>query len=108
MNQTEQQKSLAKVLGELEETMRGLSLWGAVSPTNENLSSVEPFSYDTLELQEWLQWIMIPRFRALLESSKALPVESNISEYAEVKFAGPEYAPLLADIRNVDAVINNA
>jgi len=88
--------------------MRGLNLWGGVAPSNENLSSVEPFSYDTLELQEWLQWIMIPRFRALLESDRALPAESNISEYAEVKFAGPEYAPLIDDIRTVDTVINNA
>jgi len=107
MNQTDQQKSLSEALTQLEETMRSLHLWGTVSPDNESLSSAEPFSYDTLELQEWLQWIMIPRFRALLDSSNALPVESNISEYAEVKFAGPQYAPLLADIRTVDAVVNN-
>ncbi len=87
--------------------MKGLDLWGSVCPSHESLASVEPFSYDTLELQEWLQWIMIPRFRALLDSHGTLPKVSNIAEYAEVKFAGPGFTTLIADIRNVDACINN-
>lgn len=107
MTENAQHESLHAALGELEGTMKTLGLWSSTCPSHENLESTEPFCYDTLELQEWLQWIMIPRFRALLDSHGTLPPVCNIAEYAEVKFADPKFTPLVADLRNVDSCINN-
>lgn len=107
MTANTQHESLSTALGELESTMKTLGLWSSVCPSHESLDSVEPFGYDKLELQEWLQWIMIPRFRALLDSHGALPTVSNVAEYAEMKFANPKFTPVIADLRNVDSCINN-
>jgi uncharacterized protein YqcC (DUF446 family) len=33
--------------------------WDEVPPSIEALSSVEPFSVDTLDFEQWLQWIFL-------------------------------------------------
>lgn len=59
-----------------------------VSPSPEALSSHEPFCVDTLALEEWLQWIFLPRMKLIIESDADLPSASGIREIAEEAYAG--------------------
>ena len=62
--------------------------WGDdVPPSIEALSSVEPFSVDTLDFEQWLQWIFLPRMKTILEQDLPLPNASGIQEMAEMVFA---------------------
>ena len=70
-------------LEQLQQTMQSLNLWSAMPPATEAFLSQEPFSLDTMEPQEWLQWIFIPRMYALLESGAPLPSQIAISPYIE-------------------------
>ncbi|OOF58956.1 YqcC family protein [Rodentibacter myodis] len=70
-------------LERLQQTMQRLNLWQGVPPAAEAFLSQEPFSLDTMEPQEWLQWVFIPRMHALLESGAALPNQIAISPYIE-------------------------
>lgn len=63
--------------------MRRLHLWQATAPTARAMRSVEPFCYDTMGFDEWLQWVFLPRMRAILENDSGLPEESLISPLAE-------------------------
>jgi len=45
-----------------------------------------PFSIDRLSLTQWLQWIFIPRTRALVEQGGPLPKNSAIAPLAEEVF----------------------
>ena len=72
----------------IERELRALGWWDEVEPSAEALSSVEPFSVDTLDFEQWLQWIFLPRMKMILEQDLPLPNASGIQEMAEMVFAG--------------------
>ncbi|WP_285409455.1 YqcC family protein [Pseudomonas sp. FR229a] len=71
----------------IERELRALGWWDEVEPSVEALSSVEPFSVDTLDFEQWLQWIFLPRMKMILEQDLSLPNASGIQEMAEMVFA---------------------
>ncbi|VTM25101.1 Domain of uncharacterised function, DUF446 [Stutzerimonas stutzeri] len=70
-------------LEQLQKTMQSLNLWQTMPPVQEAFLSEQPFFLDTMEPYEWLQWVFIPRMRALLESDAPLPSQIAISPYLE-------------------------
>ncbi|MNF72067.1 MULTISPECIES: YqcC family protein [unclassified Pseudomonas] len=70
----------------IERELRLQGWWDDVPPSAAALSSVEPFSVDTLEFEQWLQWIFLPRMKAILEQDLPLPNASGIQEMAEMVF----------------------
>lgn len=75
--------SVADAMLTLEKALREAELWADHSPSSEQMLSDQPFSYDVMTLQEWLQWVFIPRMKAIIESDAELPRMSNIHAYAE-------------------------
>ena len=55
-------------LNQLEVGLRDLGLWSDERPTAEALASTLPFCYDTLDLEQWLQFVFLGRFLTLLNS----------------------------------------
>ncbi|KAF2390088.1 MULTISPECIES: YqcC family protein [Pseudomonas] len=78
---------IAEQLLLIERELRIQGWWDEVAPSAEALSSVEPFSVDTLDFEQWLQWIFLPRMKAILEQDLPLPNASGIQEMAEMVFA---------------------
>ncbi|WP_460157791.1 YqcC family protein [Pseudomonas sp. S2_H10] len=72
----------------IERELRVQGWWDEAPPSDEALSSVEPFSVDTLDFEQWLQWIFLPRMKMILEQDLPLPNASGIQEMAEMVFAG--------------------
>ncbi|OOF35887.1 YqcC family protein [Rodentibacter heidelbergensis] len=70
-------------LEQLRQTMQRLNLWQTVPPAQEAFLSQEPFFLDTMEPEEWLQWVFIPRMHALLDNHSPLPNKIAISPYVE-------------------------
>ena len=71
----------------IERELRTQGWWDEIQPSAEALSSVEPFSVDTLDFEQWLQWIFLPRMKMILEQDLPLPNASGIQEMAEMVFA---------------------
>jgi uncharacterized protein YqcC (DUF446 family) len=71
----------------IERELRVQGWWSSVSPSAEALASVEPFAVDTLDFEQWLQWIFLPRMKMILEQDLPLPNASGIQEMAEMVFA---------------------
>lgn len=94
----------------IERELRTQGWWDEVQPSVEALSSVEPFSVDTLDFEQWLQWIFLPRMKLILESDSALPQASGILAMAEVAYAqrGEEVAGLLAALGEFDRLIGGS
>lgn len=72
----------------IERELRVQGWWDAQAPTIQALSSQEPFCVDTLNFEQWLQWIFLPRMKQLLESDAGLPAVSGIQPMAEQVFGG--------------------
>lgn len=68
---------------QLEAEMRTAGLWAALPPTEQAMASAMPFMYDTLQIEEWLQWVFVPRLHALIDGGLALPDECSVQPLAE-------------------------
>ena len=91
------------LLDELELQLRVNDYWQDNEPSSQALASTEPFAIDTLEPQQWLQWVFLPRIRAMIEINQPLPSVFSISPYfVECWQHQTQYSPLLAVIRRID------
>ncbi|MDR0806129.1 MAG: YqcC family protein [Enterobacteriaceae bacterium] len=95
-------------LTEVEQLMQQQALWRAIPPEISAFDSREPFSIDTMSPEEWLQWVFIPRIRAMIESHQPLPARIAIAPYYEEAFnPRPEDHQTLIDaLKRIDALLN--
>ncbi len=84
------QQQVSLLLARIEAELQQLNLWQAAPPSPAAQQSSEPFCIDTLNLSEWLQWILIPRMRALLDGDQPLPGSCSIHPIAQESFGGLE------------------
>ena len=100
---------VADVILAIEAEMRRIGLWETQAPSPQALASLQPFCYDTLRFDQWLQWIFLVRMRALLEDGTSLPTTSDIAPLAEDFFATchQDTDRLLALIRDFDRLIGS-
>ncbi len=98
---------LIALLSELEDELRQLSWWQQHAPSAQALQSQQPFSVDTLEFSQWLQWLFIPRIHSLLNAGQPLPSQCAIYEMAEMVYCEQlsTVAGLLACLKRIDAAI---
>ena len=75
--------ALADLLLAIEQAMREADFWHAQVPSPAAMASRTPFCADTLAFSEWLQFVFIPRMRALIEDNATLPGASAIAPLAE-------------------------
>ena len=92
----------------IEQVLRDHALWQEIMPDPAALDSTQPFCMDTLDPVEWLQWVLIPRMHALLDSEQALPSEFAIAPYYEMALDSSrrERESLLAALLSLDAFFN--
>ncbi len=96
---------LEHVLKQLEDEMRQCELWQTEPPSIEALKSVEPFSIDTLEAHEWLQWVFVPTMLHILDEQKPIPRGFELSPYFEEVWKDNEaYITVLAVVKHIDRV----
>lgn len=101
---------IAEQLLLIERELRVLGMWKVVPPGDEELSSREPFCIDTLDFDQWLQWIFLPRMKTILEQDLALPSASGILEMAQMVYATrvSETRTLMALLAEFDRLITEA
>lgn len=100
-------ESILEILKVLEMELRAQDQWQRLAPPEQALASKLPFCYDTLEFNQWLQWVFLPRMLTLIESGSVLPTQSAIHEYAEEVYKHADYdsEDLLLIIKQFDDLI---
>jgi len=104
MSSESTENQVRHILHDIEQAMRQLDLWSEVPPEAEAFESVEPFSVDTMNAEQWLQWLLVPRMFALLAAEADLPTRFAITPYFEV--ALPDASRLLAELQRLDDLLN--
>ena len=101
--------AIAAQLIDLEAALRQLNLWSDESPSEEALSSEQPFAMDSLEFEEWLQFIFLPTLYEVLASGGALPERCAIASMAEetVGKRGLPTETLISTLRDLDQLITD-
>ncbi|WP_284336134.1 YqcC family protein [Comamonas sp. NoAH] len=103
---------LRQQLQQLEAELRAASLWSTLPPSEEAMASVMPFMYDTLQIEEWLQWVFMPRLHALLDAEATLPSNCSVHPLAEHEWTNRlpngTHAAALKLLAEIDATLNRA
>ena len=94
------------LLFELEEILKAAGLWSAVTPSQEALASQQPFACDTLALEQWLQFIFIPRMQTLLSQSPVSVPVMAIKPVAEITW-GAQHLNVQTILGQLDAWSEN-
>ncbi len=94
--------TLLNLLSETEACLKQLELWSDKVPSDKVLASTEPFALDTLAPEQWLQWVFIPKMRAVIKRQQ-VPKEFSLSPYFEEVWKGDtEKSELIRLIRAID------
>ena len=99
---------LADLVLAIEQAMRAADYWHAEAPSPAAMASRTPFCADTLAFSEWLQFIFIPRMRALIEDNAPMPRASAIAPLAEEALAEQPGKQTVVDrLRDFDRTISD-
>ncbi len=98
---------ISSLLIDLEAVMRNSGLWASEEPAPEALASTQPFCVDTLALEEWLQFVFIPRIRAIVAAETNMPAKCEIKPVVEEAMANPG-AELVRVVALLDEAITRA
>lgn len=95
-------------LMELEAALIKDNLWSVQAPSADALASTAPFCCDTMPLEQWLQFVLLPKMRALLAAGNALPNHIAISPLAELVYANrmSAVASVIAAIERLEQCLN--
>lgn len=84
---SEKAADIAALLIDIEAELRRLNWWASRPPSPQAMASTAPFCADTLSLEQWLQFVFIPKMRQLIDKELALPGDCGIAPLAEVVWA---------------------
>lgn len=92
----------------IERELRQLQWWTATPPSAAALASQAPFCCDAMPLQQWLQYVLLPRMQALIDGQLPLPGQISISPIAEIAFAesGAAAWPLINLLGDLDELLS--
>ncbi|AEY01155.1 hypothetical protein GU3_06995 [Oceanimonas sp. GK1] len=76
------------LLTDIEQALKALGWWQDAPPSPEALASTQPFCVDTLSLPQWLQFVLLPRLRALVAAGSPLPTRIAVYPMAVESFRG--------------------
>ena len=85
---TDTRLRLTRLLDAMQGELQHLDLWETLPPEPEAFDSATPFFADTMNFSQWLQWVFIARFRALLETEHPLPAQCDVAPLAEEALRG--------------------
>ena len=95
-----------QLLDALETALRHNGLWGNERPSSQALASQQPFACDTLALEQWLQFIFIPRMQTLLSQSPVSVPVMAIKPVAEITW-GAQHVNVQTILGQLDAWSEN-
>lgn len=96
----------------LAAALKQAQLWDAAPPDAQALASTMPFMFDTLRIEQWLQWVFIARLHALIDARAALPTACSVRPLAEhewIERQGRSDAPTqeaLAILSRIDTLLS--
>lgn len=103
-------QTLLDALVTIEQELIELQLWSHQRPSDAALNSTQPFCIDTLNLPQWLQFILLERLRLMIQAGQTLPRQSGVAPIAEQYFAHSSVngERLIGLLEQLDALLSSA
>jgi len=96
---------VSEKLAAIEAEMRRIGMWRAEPLPEAAYAFQEAFAMDTMAFTQWLQFIFIPRVKAILETQGEFPSGSSVGMQAIREFDGyAEAGPLVSLLSEFDGL----
>jgi uncharacterized protein YqcC (DUF446 family) len=79
-------------ISEIESEMKRIGYWSPDPLPEEAYDFHEAFAIDTMAFTQWLQFILIPRVKQIIEQEDTFPTESMVGVQAVREFDGDDNA----------------
>ncbi len=100
-------KAVLTILSNIECEMKTTQLWSEQRPTDEALSSSQPFCIDTLTLPQWIQFVLLERLKQMIARDMPLPAQCGVAPIAEEYFRPSNNGQrLIALLNELDQTLN--
>jgi uncharacterized protein YqcC (DUF446 family) len=97
------------ILLQIEQELKEVQLWQQAPVDPVSLQSQEPFCCDTLNFEQWLQFILIPKLHHMLVLGAKLPANASIAPMGEHLWQHDATKhKLIALLRQLDDCFNEA
>ncbi|BCV50377.1 YqcC family protein [Shewanella algae] len=95
-----------KLLLAIEAELKALGMWSATEPGAAAMASQAPFACDSMAFEAWLQFILLPKMRTLIDAEMPLPSAIATAPMAEhVWGEAPTYRNLITLLRTLDELL---
>ena len=92
-------------IDEIEEELRRLGRWQSEPLAAEKFDNMGAFGMNTMVPEQWLQFVLIPAVKQIIDGRKSFPGSSEVSVWATRNFDGdPDAGRLLTILREFDAL----
>ncbi|SBS30318.1 hypothetical protein MSP8886_01770 [Marinomonas spartinae] len=95
---------LAELLINVEMVMREGGLWECEPPSEQAMQSNVPFCVDTMSFAQWLRYIMVEKFKVLIEHGAPLPKQCHVSPMAVEAFKEMDPTVLKNLVKRLDKI----
>lgn len=100
-------EAVNKKIAEIEAEMKRINMWDNTPLPLEKFNFTQAFGMDTMAFSQWIQFILIPRVRQILETKGEFPNGSMVAVQAMREFDGyDEAGKLLSLLREFDELFN--
>lgn len=92
---------------EIEAELKRMGRWMQNRLPEEYFVNMGAFGSNTMGFEQWLQFVLLPRIREIIDEKSKFPVGSNLAPYAIRYFDGDnDSKPLYDMLYNLDQLIN--
>lgn len=96
-------------LAQITHALQAAELWSDQAPSAAAMASTAPFACDLMPLEQWLQFILLPRMQTLIETGAPLPTQIAIAPMAEhVWLDMPPHQTLISLLNELDMLLNES
>ena len=91
-------EAVAAKLDDIEAALKRMGAWQSEPLPPERYEFRQPFGMDTMAFEQWLQFVLIPRVRSIIETRGEFPPHSEVGAHAVREFDGRPEADTLCAI----------
>ncbi|MCC6643530.1 YqcC family protein [Candidatus Peregrinibacteria bacterium] len=98
MERTELYKVVEQKIAEIEAELKRLKRWtnGELAP--EKFENMGAFGINTMTIEQWIQFVLIPRVREIIAEQGDFPADSQVGTYAMRNLDGDDEAGQLVTL----------
>ena len=89
---------IAVRITEIEAEMKAIGYWSADPLPEKAYNFRKAFAMDTMAFAEWLQFVFVPRVKAIVDQRGELPAQSQVGTQAVREFDGDSRAGRLVTL----------